>query len=61
MALTWHESTYIAGKTYCKGECLSTDNKPVGDYIFNGSQLLEMDTSKVFFYDAEKEEWREWT
>ena len=61
MGLTWHESTYIAGKTYGKGECLSTDNKPVGDYIFNGSQLLEMDTSKVYFYDAENEEWRAWT
>lgn len=61
MALTWHESKYIAGQTYSVGECLSTDNKPTGDQIFNGSQLTEMDTSTVYFYDAENGVWRAWT
>lgn len=48
------------GKGYYEGVCLSTDTKPVQDYIINGSKLMEMDTSKLFLYDAENETWREW-
>lgn len=40
------------------GVCLSTDTKPGG--MVNGSQLLEIDTSKPFFFDAENDQWREW-
>ena len=41
------------------GFCLSTDTKPTGDLIGNGSDLLEMDTGKVCFYDAEGVQWEE--
>ena len=61
MALTWHSSTYIAGKHYVEGECLSTDNKPTGEPICNGSKLMEMDTGKLYLYDEENGEWRAWT
>lgn len=38
---------------------LSTDDKPVGQEVKNGSTFLEMDTSKVFMYDADNEQWHE--
>ena len=42
---------------------LSEDSKPTGTFkgvkIENGSSFLEMDTSKVYLYDAENEEWKE--
>lgn len=43
---------------YREGTCLSTDTKPTN--WDNGSILLEINTSKVFIYDAENEQWREW-
>lgn len=42
---------------YREGVCLSTDTKPTA--WENGSTLLEMDTKKVFVFDAENEVWRE--
>lgn len=44
---------------YFEGVCLSTDTKPTGDHIQNGSKLIEMDTGKVFLYDAQGKVWRE--
>ena len=44
---------------YIEGACLSTDTKPTDDYIQNGSRLIEMDTGKVFLYDAQGKIWRE--
>lgn len=38
---------------------LSTDTKPT-DGVGNGSAFLEMDTSKVYFFDAGNSEWLEW-
>lgn len=38
---------------------LSTDEKPVED-VENGSAYMEMDTGKLYLYDAENETWREW-
>ena len=42
---------------------LSGDTKPTekfkGTKIENGSSFLEMDTSKVYLYDAENDEWKE--
>ena len=41
---------------------LSTDKKPLKkDYKFlgNGSTMLEMDTAKVFMYDAANDRWIE--
>lgn len=35
---------------------LSTDDKPV-EYVENGAVFLEMDTSKVFIFDAENKNW----
>lgn len=40
------------------GQCLSTDTKPTLN-IANGSQMVEMDTSKVFFFDEDGNEWLE--
>ncbi len=44
---------------YGIGYCLSTDDKPT-EGILNGSHAVEMDTSTVYFYDEENEEWLEW-
>lgn len=41
---------------------LSTDEKPttIGDRpISNGTAFIEIDTQKIYFYDAENEEWKE--
>lgn len=41
---------------------LSTDEKPTeidGNEIVNGCIFIEMDTSKIYFYDAENEQWKE--
>lgn len=38
---------------------LSTDTKPTGVSVGNGWSFIEMDTGKVFFYNAEDEEWLE--
>ena len=38
--------------------CLSTDEKPT-ENIANGSSLLEMDTSKLYFFDEENQRWLE--
>lgn len=36
--------------------CLSTDTKPSAP---NGSECIEIDTGKIFLYDAEGGEWHE--
>lgn len=41
---------------------LSTDTKPTevaGKEVGNGSTFIEIDTGKIFFYDAENELWKE--
>lgn len=37
---------------------LSTDTKPTGSQIPNGSSFLEMDTGSVYFWDKENSQWR---
>lgn len=37
---------------------LSTDEKPTN--VGNGSAFLEMDTSKIYFYDSTNNQWLEW-
>lgn len=37
---------------------LSTDEKPTE--AVNGSCFLEMDTSKIYFFDEEHGEWLKW-
>ena len=44
---------------YVEGSCLHGDEKPTSG-IFNGSFLTEIDTGKLFFFDAENTTWREW-
>ena len=36
----------------------STDTKPT--HYGNGSRFIEMDTSKIYLFDAEGSEWHEW-
>lgn len=41
---------------------LSTDIKPTtinGEEVGNGSVYIEIDTQKVYFYDAESQTWKE--
>lgn len=47
-------------------EGLSTDEKPTEyenegkkSYIDNGSTFIEMDSSKIYFYDLENKQWKE--
>ena len=37
----------------------STDTKPVDSSVANGSVFVEMDTGKVYMFDAEDNEWIE--
>lgn len=39
---------------------LSTDTKPT-EHIINGSVFIEMDTSKIYFFDEDGVEWKEWS
>lgn len=47
---------------YAELRGLSGDNKPTevsGKSIGNGSAFIEIDTGKIYFYDAENEQWKE--
>lgn len=46
-------------KVLIEATCLSSDNKPTTG-IANGSTCLEMDTSKIYFFDEKNNTWREW-
>ena len=37
---------------------LSTDDKPT-DNVANGTTFIEIDTGKMYLYDAENEQWQE--
>lgn len=41
---------------------LSTDEDemPSASKLNNGAIFIEMDTSKIYFYDADSETWLEW-
>lgn len=47
-------------KHQIEGHCLSTDTKPI-ENVLNGSMLLEMDTSTVFFFDEANHQWIAWS
>lgn len=57
------DSVTIGGKPVFRyrkeGSCLSADSKPTGSDIYNGSELIEMDTGKGYLYDAQNSTWRE--
>ena len=38
---------------------LSTDSKPIGTGVINGSVFVEMNTGKVYFYNAAGATWVE--
>ena len=60
MSLTWETAeTANTGDLVLGGTCLSTDEKPT-EGIGNGSMLKELDTSTLYFYDAENQTWRAW-
>ena len=51
------ENTTIYGELRGK----STDTKPTeidGKIVGNGCAYVEIDTGKIFFFDAENEEWK---
>ena len=39
---------------------LSTDTKPTGITGGNGSAFIEMDDGKLYLYDEDNDQWREW-
>lgn len=47
-------------RSLIKGDCLSTDEKPVSG-IANGSTLFEMDTATMYKFDQENDVWRAWS
>ncbi len=42
------------------GVCLSSDAKPTNG-VRNGDMMLEMDTGKIYLFDADSSAWMEWT
>lgn len=56
--MTIPTETYIGGKRYIEGFCLSSETKPT-DNIATGSIMTEVNTGKVFFYNATAEAWVE--
>lgn len=39
---------------------LSTDTNKPTDGVGNGSAFVEMDTSKIYFFDSDSQTWLEW-
>ena len=64
--ITWriqkprHYAGSEADVFYGVGDCLSTDAKPTTG-VYNGSFLLEMDTSKTYRFNADSGQWVEVT
>ena len=46
------------GARYVEVACKYTDTMPTGAFL-TGSILVEVDTGKVYFYDADESEWVE--
>ena len=45
-------------KHYVEISCKSTDEKPTSEEWVTGSVLLEVDTSKAYFYEEESDTWK---
>jgi len=59
--ITWNVCREMYTKVYREGTCLSSDTKPTTDpSMLNGSILIELDTSTIYFYDEENSTWRAW-
>ena len=50
-------STGVNGTQYAG---LSTDSSKPTEGVPNGATFVEMDTGKLYFYDADNETWIEW-
>ena len=50
---------YEDNKVLIEATCLSSDSKPTTG-IANGSACIEMDTSKLYFFDEKNKTWREY-
>lgn len=55
--LAWGETGNVIYEYEFRG--LSTDEKPIFKELGNGSVFLEIDTSKVFFFDKKNNIWKE--
>lgn len=59
--VTNRQTFYFAnGKVMVEAAGLSTDTKPTTG-IANGSTFIEMDTSKLYFFDEANSTWEEWS
>ncbi len=38
---------------------LSSDEKPITPHIGNGSEFIEQDTGKIYFFDEDNQQWLE--
>lgn len=58
--ITWViEKTFDGNKMYKEGRCKSSFVKPTTGLV-TGSSLIEIDTSTLYFFDAEDGVWRAW-
>lgn len=53
-------NSVVSPLIYREGAFLSTDTKPILDDMISGSKILEIDTGKLFIYNATDKEWVEW-
>lgn len=56
MITTLKQVTYSPDAKLIEAYGLSTDNKPTAN-IANGSMFVEMNTGKIYFFDAEGGDW----
>lgn len=56
-AAQYRDGVYSAAETFFG---LSTDTKPTGADVANGSAFIELDAGKLYFYDADGAQWLEW-
>ena len=56
--ITSNANSSFAGASYVEVACLSTDNKPTGNFL-TGSICVEVNTGKVFFYNRAASAWVE--
>lgn len=52
------DQPFVEGKNYVEIAGLSTESKPSSGMI-TGSQYMEVDTTKVYFWDETNEQWHE--
>lgn len=59
--VTNNKAIYVGdNKVLAEAAGLSTDAKPTTG-IANGSTFIEMDTSKLYFFDEASGTWKEWS